>query len=612
MQQALPIAGDGKRHLIHRNGNTSDIIRAISMADKLNAPYVADFAASIAGPTLEDTCYNLWRWIKDNIPYNEDPQGLQMVQSPGELYKNRTKESGGTGAGGDCKSYSNFISGCLKNLGVDHFYRFIAEYAGDDFHHVYICVPTGDGDYIVIDPTPAKQDDGTWRHPDFNEEYKFEEVKDVWAKGIARKSKPAVSGIGAKLGENKGVIVGPQNQMGYWTALVEDYKNNFAKHKEDVKQSCIRGVIYHWCGAGADTERPYHDTCPHPVKRTLFVENFEKNYDSFLHSAAAMAYHFWDAAKYGPLPAELQTKKEFGKEIYDSLRKLGLREGDLLMMCDIGIYMLYGAPLDYMYYRAKCLQLYGQPWEPVPGIPYFNVKTGALVNTGTTAESLALTIKIGFCFPWNGGVGRPEGVPFWTHGGFVMPNGAIEKEVRHFVNTNPRPEETKVNNLTTAQIAEYTGLYIEWMNGNMVGLPDVLSLGTRLKGNKIGVGYMPVAEIIAIVTAVVTALGVIAGIVAKILAETKKNHGSSRIPEFKQDFKEMYQTVDGCTMFQNTQGQLMKCCPDGNCMDNPNPNDPANQAAAGGFGGIGSPKMLLFLGAGLLGLGFVMSDNSKS
>lgn len=122
--------------------STKDIINAILYADNLNQKYTADFAQKLKGTTIRDTCNNIWNFIKDNVEYREDKSGVQEVLSPGKLIDRGY---------GDCKSYSNFISSCLKNLGIPHLYRFISEDRDTDIHHVYIVALDENGKEIAID-----------------------------------------------------------------------------------------------------------------------------------------------------------------------------------------------------------------------------------------------------------------------------------------------------------------------------------------------------------------------------------------------------------------------------------------------------------------------------
>lgn len=188
----LPPEGNVK--LYYQNGNTRDIIRVIMAADKDNARYVTGFAQSLPGDDLESVCKNIFDWLVDTIPYKEDPDGLQLIKLPGALYSDRLTskcdDTGcGTGKGGDCKSYSIFVSGVLKNLGIKHYYRFISQDKDEDLHHVYICVPTTGKDYIVIDAVPTAITTG-FIPAVFNEEIDFEKHQDRWAD----MDMPAVSG----------------------------------------------------------------------------------------------------------------------------------------------------------------------------------------------------------------------------------------------------------------------------------------------------------------------------------------------------------------------------------------------------------------------------------
>ena len=88
-------------------------------------------AQSFKGKTIEETCRNIWQFLKDNITYVADTD-LQAIQSPDSLLKKLT---------GDCKSYSVFAASILDNLGIPYFIRFSSNLPNKRMHHVYIVVP---------------------------------------------------------------------------------------------------------------------------------------------------------------------------------------------------------------------------------------------------------------------------------------------------------------------------------------------------------------------------------------------------------------------------------------------------------------------------------------
>lgn len=90
------------------------------------------------GRTEEDTCKNLWRYLKHNIHYKED--GIaQQVKLPGRLKKDGQ---------GDCKSYALFIISHLKEYGIPARLKYASYNGGRLPRHVYVQTDSG----IIIDP----------------------------------------------------------------------------------------------------------------------------------------------------------------------------------------------------------------------------------------------------------------------------------------------------------------------------------------------------------------------------------------------------------------------------------------------------------------------------
>lgn len=124
-------------------GNTDDIIRTILEADTMAPPFTRDFANSVRQSSIDDTCRTIWEWVKDNIKYQEDPEGKQDIQLPGALYERGS---------GDCKSMTLFTASVIKNLYGDIYrYRFISQDPQADYHHVYLVVRDEDGNDIILD-----------------------------------------------------------------------------------------------------------------------------------------------------------------------------------------------------------------------------------------------------------------------------------------------------------------------------------------------------------------------------------------------------------------------------------------------------------------------------
>lgn len=157
-------------HVTYPDGDTADIIETILYADGKSAADTRGFVTRIEGANTTDTCYNIWKFLKQNIQYRRDAPGYERVQSPAALWASKS---------GDCKSYSVFIGSCLQNLGIPYVYRF-TKYAGQtDWTHVYVVAKPEGQRPIIIDAV----------HSRFNDEVAYKSKKDI--------APATVTGIGA-------------------------------------------------------------------------------------------------------------------------------------------------------------------------------------------------------------------------------------------------------------------------------------------------------------------------------------------------------------------------------------------------------------------------------
>lgn len=132
----------GKYNLMYKEGKTDDIIAVILHADKRSASFTKNFASSLIGGDIKDTCRKIWNFVKTNVEYREDPFGVQNIKSPSEVWQTKVA---------DCKSYSIFIGSILQNIGIPYTFRFVAFKGRDRVTHVYPIVPLSNGRHITID-----------------------------------------------------------------------------------------------------------------------------------------------------------------------------------------------------------------------------------------------------------------------------------------------------------------------------------------------------------------------------------------------------------------------------------------------------------------------------
>ncbi len=711
-EEELIIAGNNQAHLYKAGGNTADIVAAISEADKYSVSYVEEFAHTLEGADIAETCVNIWHWVRNTIPYVEDSTGIQKVQLPGHLYNNRYSHLGGTNAGGDCKSMSLMCSSILRSLGFyDFSYRFITENRSENYHHVYLIVAhtdeeTGEPCYIPLDCTLA----------DFAVEVNYAKKKDM------QPTAPDYAAVGAVtlppgwstlpdgwvLNAAEYPVYPPGNLRRYahpaneadpsnpepepvilppgWTELPEGWVLNSAEydiyppgnlrryahpaseydpfdpnHPAGIDESRYEGDSI-WRLQTEELKNNYPLLVPplikicqvdifkewkhRPIQHQEFQRALREHFDDFITLGSCLIYKYWNdhtlisftacrgvgAGNFPgvPFPAEYAAKKQTAEEFYTGLKKLGLQDDTIKMLCNLGTFQKYGVGMDYMLYRCYCLHLYGQPFSPQPGVPYWdNTRSYFVPNAvegGDYQEQLRMSLQILSCFPAQGGVGRPYGEPYWSFGGHVINNGAGDKVVELWAAAHVRPGYVNSDGEIEPGVFANDGggiswpqqlanleIYNKWMKGNLVVLPqprfnpDV----ALVSGAHIGEGITAaVSTVIGVVTAIIVAVTTVATIIAQLVGAFKKDANGSTVPLPTIDFKWLYQTADGCLIGKcvNANGcsgaTTAKMCGGKIVELNPNPNDPKNQPPDPGnfFTGAGSKRKLL-IGGGVLMLG---------
>lgn len=595
------IPNDGRVRLFKKNGKTADIIKAIQAGDAESIAYVLDFAPSMKGADIAQTCYNLYNFVTNTIPYKEDPEGKQYIQLPGELYRNRYKHLLGTGEGGDCKSMTLFCSSVLRALGIYDFrYAFTANNAADDVHHVYLEVdytgPDGEAVYIPLDCTL----------PNFG-------VEANYSKKIHMQPHLPVSGIGATYTD---AVTVSENEASVWEYTNNQLQKNFWSWAQALRERCMKNVF--------DTHKS------RPIKYSEFQKALLKNWVSFLDGANICLYYYWnDKAMMAyslcqlsptnpqdiPFPADYARKIGTARKLVEAFRMLGITDANIRTLVDLSTYRTYGVGMEYMLYRCYCIELYGQPFKPYEGIPYWNNQTGTLVANGAP---LTTVVNIALCFPAQGGISRPFGQPYWSTGNNVIANGAKNEVVENWIKSNPAPGTPiggDPNNRVPGTIMASLSLqrqneclidYNRWCNGNMVMLHQPVIVGQK---DRIGYGT---GEIVGIVVAVISAVVAVITTVAKLIEVFKEPQSSADIALPMEDFRWDYQTSDGCIIGHCAQlggcnsAQIVKMC-NGKIVEvNPDTTQPQNQPAAPGNAFTGTPpqtKRNLLIGASLLALG---------
>lgn len=113
----------------HRNAITGDIIKTLLDCFKVAADQTKEFSENFRGANHFKSAFNIWQFVRDNVTYKKDSDGVQVVQSPGALLSRLN---------GDCKSQSLLISAVLFNLGAENVRLRFVSYKGNKIPtHVY-------------------------------------------------------------------------------------------------------------------------------------------------------------------------------------------------------------------------------------------------------------------------------------------------------------------------------------------------------------------------------------------------------------------------------------------------------------------------------------------
>lgn len=134
----------GRKDLLVYDQSTGDIIQAILEADQKYADQYKSISSYFKGYNDEETGRKIFDFLKKNIKYIVESEDQQLVKSLAAILH--------TGVS-DCKCYSLFGSGILKQLGVNYCFRF-ASYRSNDKNpgHVFIVINPGTNSEIWLDP----------------------------------------------------------------------------------------------------------------------------------------------------------------------------------------------------------------------------------------------------------------------------------------------------------------------------------------------------------------------------------------------------------------------------------------------------------------------------
>jgi len=105
LQKLPPFMNNQK--IIMKNQNVGDIINGILNTHEKYKSQYDKISPFFLGQDLEDTCNNIFKFLKQNVPYQIESDNLQTLRSPSSII---------SGVPADCKTYSLASLGLLDSL----------------------------------------------------------------------------------------------------------------------------------------------------------------------------------------------------------------------------------------------------------------------------------------------------------------------------------------------------------------------------------------------------------------------------------------------------------------------------------------------------------------
>lgn len=213
-------AGNNIRKVMFLDGDTDDIIKTIMHADKDAAKYTKDFAQSLKGKNMMETCRNIWTWCRANVKYKIDPFAQQWIKSPAQTI---------TDGYADCKSFSILVGSLFRNIypGAPVYYRFASFSSANIPTHVYV-VAKDRGRDIIMDCVL----------PQFNYQKQYTYKKDYQMAEITY-----ISGVGSANDDEKFRV--PLGSNADWlngSITDADFDLNIYRDKIVTEQKHVAGI----------------------------------------------------------------------------------------------------------------------------------------------------------------------------------------------------------------------------------------------------------------------------------------------------------------------------------------------------------------------------------
>ena len=133
-------APDFRNRLIVRDGGNRDIITVIHKNLPEAVKQVAPIAETFRGDSILESGANVWRFLKEQIAYNRDPDERQLIRLPSRFVADGE---------GDCKSFSLFAASVMSALGYRVAFKYVSYNINPVPSHVYVVASDGTRNVII-------------------------------------------------------------------------------------------------------------------------------------------------------------------------------------------------------------------------------------------------------------------------------------------------------------------------------------------------------------------------------------------------------------------------------------------------------------------------------
>jgi len=171
----------GKKETLVANQDTVDIIDALIRNHYKYSNEYDKIFRYFDGGNVEETAFNVWKFLKDEFRYNIEPEEMQILRSPSALLASNI-------VGIDCKGFATFANGIAdayrRNTGkkFDVYYRFASYDPFDNTPQHVFAVVNEDGEEFWIDPVLDQFDEK--KQPYFYKDKKIKNMALVAMSGI--------------------------------------------------------------------------------------------------------------------------------------------------------------------------------------------------------------------------------------------------------------------------------------------------------------------------------------------------------------------------------------------------------------------------------------------